>query len=242
MICRVLGTIGPDAAAATAALEKAAASAPPGLLRERINSALAQIRAKPGMPAVHAGDQPSASPAAAAGCSPDPYASQGEGEWPQFRGPRRDGICTETGLLQDWSAGEPKLLWRITGLGKGYSSVAISGGKLYTMGDRPGQGNTDAQFVLAFDLATRREAWATPIGPAQEDGPRCTPTLDGDRLYAIGTDGDIVCLETSSGRIVWRKHFVRDFGGQMMSRWRFSESPLWMATVWSARPAGRKRR
>ena len=80
--------------------------------------------------------------------------------------------------------------------------------------------------MLAFDLATRRELWATPIGPAQEDGPRCTPTLDGDRLYAIGTDGDLACLEASSGRVLWRKHFVRDFGGQMMSQWRFSESPL----------------
>jgi outer membrane protein assembly factor BamB len=132
----------------------------------------------------------------------------------------------ETGLLQDWSANEPKLLWHIAGLGKGYSSVAIVDGKLYTMGDRSGEDKADAQFVLAFDLATRRQLWATPIGPAQDDGPRCTPTVDGDRLYAVGTDGDLVCLETSSGRVVWRKHFVRDFGGRMMSRWRFSESPL----------------
>ena len=120
--------------------------------------------------------------------------------------------------------------------------MAISGGKLYTMGDRPAEGNTEAQFVLAFDLATRREAWATPIGPAQGDGPRCTPTLDGDRLYAIGTDGDLACLETSTGRILWRRHFVRDFAGQMMSQWRFSESPLVDGDLWCARPAARKRR
>ena len=226
LICRVLGAIGPDAAAATATLEKAAASAPPGL-RERINLALAQIQAKPVASAVHAGDQPMASPAAGSRLlRPTLNAAQGATEWPQFRGPRRDAICTETGLLQDWSANEPKLLWRISGLGKGYSSVAIADGKLYTMGDRRGADKTEAQLVLAFDVATRRELWATPIGPAQGDGPRCTPTLDGDRLYAIGTDGDLVCLETSSGRVLWRKHFVHDFGGQMMSHWRFSESPL----------------
>jgi len=227
LICRILGTIGPDAAAATATLEKAAVSAPPGLLRDRINSALAQIRAKPAVPAVHAGDQPGVSPAAGIRLlRPTLNAAQNAREWQQFRGPRRDGVCTETGLLQDWSANEPKLQWRISGLGKGYSSVAIAGGRLFTMGDRPSEGNTEAQFVLAIDLATRRELWATPIGPAQGDGPRCTPTLDGDQLYAIRTDGDLVCLETSSGRVLWRKHFVHDFGGQMMSQWRFSESPL----------------
>jgi outer membrane protein assembly factor BamB len=226
LICRVLGAIGPDAAAATATLEKAARSAPPGL-RDRINLALAQIQAKPVMPAVHAGDQPVASPAAGSRLlRPTPGAAQGAREWPQFRGPRRDAVCTETGLSQDWSASEPKLLWHISGLGKGYSSVAVAGGRLFTMGDRPGAGKTEAQLVLTFDLATRRELWATPIGPAQGDGPRCTPTLDGDRLYAIGTDGDLVCLETASGRVLWRKHFVHDFGGQMMSHWRFSESPL----------------
>ena len=225
-ICRALGAIGPDAAAATATLEKAEASAPLGL-QERIKSALALIQAKPAVPAVPTSGQPTASPVAGSRLlRPTLSASQGAAQWPQFRGPSRDAVCTETGLLQDWSANEPKLLWRISGLGKGYSSVAITDGKLYTMGDRPSADKTGAQFVLAFDLATRRELWATPIGPAQDDGPRCTPTLDGDRLYAIGTDGDLVCLETSSGRVLWRKHFVRDFGGQMMSRWRFSESPL----------------
>ena len=230
-ICRVLGNIGPDAAAAIPALEKALASAPPGL-QERIQLALSQIRASPRRPPLPLVARSAASPAAGSRLlRPALGASQGGTQWPQFRGPNRDAVCTDTGLLQDWSASEPKLLWHISGLGKGYSSVAIADGKLYTMGDRPpaDQHSSEAaesQFVLAFDLATRRELWAAPIGPAQDDGPRCTPTLDGDRLFALGTDGDLVCLETSSGRVVWRKHLVRDFGGQMMSRWRFSESPL----------------
>ena len=139
LICRVLGTIGPDAAAATATLEKAAVSAPPGMLRDRINLALAQIRAKPVVPAVHAGDQPVAGLAAGSRLlRPTLNASQGARRMAAVSRARRDGVCTETGLLQDWSAGEPRLLWRISGLGKGYSSVAIADGKLYTMGDRPG--------------------------------------------------------------------------------------------------------
>ena len=97
LICRVLGAIGPDAAAATATLEKAVVSAPPGLLRDRINLALTQIRAKPEVPAVRAGDQPAANGSRL--LHPTLQRSAGAGEWPQFRGPRRDGVCTETGLL-----------------------------------------------------------------------------------------------------------------------------------------------
>jgi outer membrane protein assembly factor BamB len=144
-------------------------------------------------------------------------------DWPQWRGPNRDGISTETGLLSDWRAAPPRLLWQKTGLGSGYASVAIVGDRLYTMGDREGQ-----QMVIAIDLATRRELWATPIGQiwTNRGGARCTPTIDGDRLYAIGTHGDLVCLETATGKVIWRKNFQRDFGGRMMSGWGYSESPL----------------
>jgi len=148
------------------------------------------------------------------------------GDWPQFRGPNRDGKCEETGLLKEWPEGGPKLLWKITGLGRGYSTVAIVGGKFYTMGDRKGEGGATSQYVLAFDLAGRKELWATRIGPPHTDGPRCTPTVDGQLLYALGTDGDLACLETATGKVRWRKSFPRDFGGKMMSGWRFSESPL----------------
>ena len=226
-ICRVLGGIGPDAAAAIATLEKAAASAPPGL-QERIQLALAQIQAKPAAPAVHAGGQAAAGPAAGSRLlAPTLSASQATREWPQFRGPtprcRLHGNRTLARLVGQ-RAKTPVAHFRAgQGLffGRHCRRETLHHGRPARAQDK-----TEAQFVLAFDLATRRELWAAPIGPAQDDGPRCTPTLDGDRLYAIGTDGDLVCLETSSGRVVWRKHFVRDFGGQMMSRWRFSESPL----------------
>lgn len=154
-------------------------------------------------------------------------AAGGAPDWPQFRGPHRDGKCEETGLLQEWPEGGPTLLWKLTGLGRGYSTVSIVGGKLYTMGDRKAEGGEEAQFVLAFDLASRKELWATPIGPLHSDGgPRCTPTVDGELLYVVGTDGDLACLETATGKIRWQKSFARDFDGKMMSVWKFSESPL----------------
>lgn len=148
-------------------------------------------------------------------------------DWPQFRGPGRDGICSETGLLQEWPENGPPLLWKLEGLGRGYSTISIAGGKFFTMGDRRSATGGESQFVLAYDLATRKELWATPIGPPHADGgPRCTPTVDDDQVYVIGTDGDLVCLRAATGKIVWRRHFGRDFGGKMMSVWRFSESPL----------------
>jgi outer membrane protein assembly factor BamB len=151
--------------------------------------------------------------------------SPSRGDWSGFRGEQRDGLCLEKDLLASWPSGGPKLLWKCEGLGKGFSSVAISKGCLFTMGDRPKDGQ-DSQFVLAFDLNTRKELWATRIGPPHTDGPRCTPTVDGEVLYALGTEGDLVCLETVSGKERWRKSLVRDFNGQMMSMWKFSESPL----------------
>ena len=148
------------------------------------------------------------------------------GEWAQFRGPNRDGLCAETGLLGEWPEGGPKLLWRLEGLGTGFSSVSIAGGRLYTMGDRAAEGGAKGQFVLAFDLASRKELWAARIGPPHTDGPRCTPTVDGEFLYALGTEGDLACLEAATGKLRWQKNLVKDFGGQMMSMWKYSESPL----------------
>ena len=146
-------------------------------------------------------------------------------DWPQFRGPQRDGKCTETGLLAQWAEGQPKLLWKLAGLGRGYSTVAIADGRILTMGDRQLQGEK-SQVVMAFDLATRKELWATWVGPPHSDGSRCTPTVDGALTYAVGTDGDLVCVETATGKLVWNKNFKKDFGGFMMSVWKFSESPL----------------
>ncbi len=149
-----------------------------------------------------------------------------ETEWRQFGGPNRNLVSPETGLMRSWPEGGPKLLWTIEGLGRGYSSVAISGAMLLTMGDRALDGGAMSQYVFAYDLATRERLWAARVGPPHSDGPRSTPTIDGDLVYAIGTDGDLVCLETATGKERWRKSLPKDFGGQMMSVWKFSESAL----------------
>jgi len=148
------------------------------------------------------------------------------GDWAQFHGPNRDSHCTDTGLRIEWPDEGPKLLWKTTGLGRGYSTVAVARGTIFTMGDQGEAGKGGKQCVIALDLADGRARWVTPIGAADEDGAYGTPTVDGDLVYAISTGGDLVCLEATTGKLRWRKRFSDDFGGKMMSRWNFSESPL----------------
>lgn len=144
------------------------------------------------------------------------------GDWPQWRGPNRDAVSTETGLLAEWDSSGPPLAWKASGLGRGYSSIALAGGRIYTMGDRGEQ-----QFVIALDAKDGDQVWATPVGKKWNDGgPRCTPTIDGDMVYAITPAGDLVCLDAKTGRGIWTKNFAKDFQGRMMSGWGFCESPL----------------
>lgn len=149
-------------------------------------------------------------------------------DWPQWRGPRRDGKSAETGLLKEWKEGGPPLAWQASGLGGGFSSLAISGGKIYTLGDLEG-----SQHVLALDAASGKLLWKTPIGPVWEDeygGSRSTPTVDGGQLFVVSTEGEVVCLEAASGKKVWNRSLPKDFGGHVMvvngTHWKFSESPL----------------
>lgn len=150
----------------------------------------------------------------------------GAADWPRFRGPEGNGLCAEQGLLQEWPEGGPALLWKMTGLGRGYASVSIVDGRIYTMGDLNRDGG-ESQFLLAVDLQTQQLLWATRVGPPHGDGgPRCTPTVHDGRVYAIGTSGDLLCAAAADGKTVWSKSFEKDFGGKMMSGWRYSESPL----------------
>jgi len=150
--------------------------------------------------------------------------AQAGANWPQWRGPNRDGVSKETGLLKQWPAEGPPLLWKASGAGRGYSSFSIANGRLYTMGLRG-----DREFVIAFDVATGKEAWATAHGGAfhndRGDGPRGTPTVDGDRLYALGGNGDLSAIDAKTGKIVWSKNVLREFGGSNI-QWGISESPL----------------
>jgi outer membrane protein assembly factor BamB len=145
-------------------------------------------------------------------------------EWPQWRGPNRDDVAQESALLTQWPEAGPPLAWKASGLGGGFSSLAISGGRIYTLGDLQG-----SQQVVAMSLTDGKIAWTAKVGPVWQDeygGPRGTPTVDGDRIYALGTEGDLVCLQAATGKEVWRKNLARDFGGRMMSGWKWAESPL----------------
>lgn len=146
------------------------------------------------------------------------------GEWPQWRGSNRDGVSGESGLLKQWPAEGPPLVWKTSVAGQGYSSLSISEGRIFTQGARG-----DREFVIAIDVATGKLLWETVsgrrFGNNRGDGPRGTPTLDGDRLYALGANGDLSCLEISTGRKIWAVNLLEEFGGSNI-RWGISESPL----------------
>lgn len=146
-------------------------------------------------------------------------------DWPQWRGPDRTGVSKETGLLQAWPPDGPPLKWKATGLGTGYSTPSVAGGRVYVQTTR-GQ----EEFALALDEATGKQLWQTAIGKVgpnkgpQYPGTRSTPTVAGDKLYCLASDGELVCLDTA-GKVVWRKNLRKDFGGEV-GNWAYSESVL----------------
>jgi outer membrane protein assembly factor BamB len=153
-------------------------------------------------------------------------ASAASFDWPQWRGPDRTGISRETGLLKSWPPEGPALVWKATGLGGGYSTPSVANGKIFGSGYR-GQD----EFAWALDATSGKEIWSVRTAVAERnvgypEGPRGTPTIDGELLYALGAGGNFVCLETATGKQRWQKNFKSDFGGRMMSGWGFSESPL----------------
>lgn len=145
-------------------------------------------------------------------------------EWRQWRGAERNGISSETGLADSWPEDGPKKLWTAAGLGRGFSSFAASGGRLFTQGERAGM-----QYVTALDEATGRKLWETPNGRGYSDrrggGPRGTPTVDGDRVYALSAGGNLICLEAASGKKIWESNLLDRFKASNI-RWGISESPL----------------
>ncbi len=151
--------------------------------------------------------------------------AQGPYDWGQWRGPQRDGICKETGLLQTWPKEGPPLVWKTAGIGGGYSTPSIANGKIFGMSYQ-----ADNETVWALDEKNGTKIWETKIASkgkvGYNEGSRCTPTVDGKNLYVVGVSGDVVCLESAEGKILWQKNFAKDFKGKMMSGWGFSESPL----------------
>src|SRR5437588_25419 len=153
-------------------------------------------------------------------------------DWPQWRGPHRDDVSAESGLMTSFPPGGPRLAWKFEDAGVGYSGVAIAGGTLYGFGSTGDEGE---EFVFALDAATGSPKWRTPLTIAKElpgflagwgGGPRCTPTVDGDHVYVLGSQGDLACLETAGGKLVWQISLLKDLKGKLMSGWGYSESPL----------------
>ncbi len=149
-------------------------------------------------------------------------------DWAQWRGPQRNGVSEETGLLQEWPKEGPKLLWKVSDVGRGYSAPAVKGNTLYLIGN-DGLSN---EFVQAISVHDGHRLWRTRLGevgnPKQNPSfpaARSTPTVDGDTLYALSSDGVMACVDVAEGKIRWQKNVRTEFGGRP-GEWSYSESPL----------------
>lgn len=154
------------------------------------------------------------------------------GAWPQFRGPERSGVSSDTGLLTEWPENGPPLIWEARGAGRGYASVAIVGDKLYTMGDGLSITDDADEYVVCFQVDDGAFVWKAKLGPPWTSGQadwqssRSTPTVDGESLTILTPHGELVCLESATGSERWRKHLEKDFGGKKGDGWGYSESVL----------------
>src|SRR5262245_9571173 len=145
-------------------------------------------------------------------------------DWPAWRGPERTGLSKETGLLKEWPASGPPLVWSISTLGNGYGSPAIQGKSIFVQGAHANQ-----SIVFCLDLSKGETVWMKTVGSALEQdrgrGPRGTPTVDGDRIYVLSENGTLVCLKAADGAQVWTRSILTDFKGSN-PHWLLSESPL----------------
>ena len=144
-------------------------------------------------------------------------------DWPRWRGADFDDLSKETGLLKQWPENGPRKVWSTQEAGLGYSGFAVSKGTLFTMGLKE-----DTELLLAMDAATGKTRWSTPVGPVYVnkwgDGPRGTPTVDGDRVYAMSGQGYLVCASVVDGKPLWSVA-MKDFGGKVPG-WGYTESVL----------------
>ena len=145
-------------------------------------------------------------------------------DWPQWRGPERNGISKETGLLKAWPANGPRQLWTINNLGAGYGSLAVKGDRVFVQGS-----SSSASILFCLNRADGKVIWQTALGQKLDEGrgngPRGTPTIDVDRVYVLTEAGDLACLRVRDGSSVWRRNILKDFGGEN-PHWLISESPL----------------
>ena len=144
-------------------------------------------------------------------------------DWPHWRGPDRNDISTETGLLQEWPPEGPRQVWMNQAAGLGYAGISIVDGQLFTLGLEEKE-----EFALCLNAENGKEIWRKSIGPRYQnkwgDGPRSTPTVQGNRVYVMTAAGHLACLNTTDGDIIWQVTMA-DFGGKVPV-WGYAESPL----------------
>ncbi|MFM7074908.1 MAG: PQQ-binding-like beta-propeller repeat protein [Planctomycetaceae bacterium] len=159
-------------------------------------------------------------------------------DWPQWMGPRRDNVWREEGIVERFPAGGPKVAWRVAVAG-GYAGPAVADGRVFVTdfvpdADLPGDNferetARGTERVLAFDSATGKELWRHEYPVAYTisypAGPRCTPTVDGGRVYTLGAEGDLLCLDVADGRVVWAKDLKKDYETKA-ALWGWAGHPL----------------
>lgn len=152
-------------------------------------------------------------------------------DWPTFRGAERTGVSPDTGLLQAWPDSGPELVWETKGAGRGYATVAIADGRMYTLGDGPEINGDKDEYIICFDQATGKKLWHSKTGPPWTDGSpswqssRSTPTVDGDRVYIVTSFGKLICFNTD-GAEQYRVDLKEKFSGKKADIWGYSESVL----------------
>src|SRR5262249_9590000 len=134
--------------------------------------------------------------------TPPNVVPSGPSDWPQWRGPERNGLSKDAGLLKQWPTSGPQQAWSISNLGEGYGSIAIKGDRVYTQGT-----SGSASTVFCLNRADGKTVWSAALGPrlkeSRGNGPRSTPTVDEDRVYALTENGDLACLSARDGSPVW---------------------------------------
>lgn len=144
-------------------------------------------------------------------------------DWPTFRGEKRDGLSTESGLLKEWPESGPQKVWTSKDAGLGYSGFAVIGDRLYTMG-----ADDSTEYMIALDAGTGQKIWQAAVGARLSngwgDGPRSTPTVSGDLIVGLGGKGGLFCVNAADGSVLWSTDMIA-LGGKI-PKWGYSESPL----------------
>ena len=152
-------------------------------------------------------------------------AAAGAADWPGFRGPNRDGISTETGLLQQWPEGGPKQVWTAENLGLGFGTPSVADGKIFGVGTRDGKDG-----IWALKQADGSELWFTPFADTQKvanqtDGPSSTPTYHDGKVLAVSVNGTLGCFDATTGKLIWKTSYLKEFGGKVPT-WAYNDSVL----------------